>query len=100
MGLVIIPFNDWSKERLSQNRKSCTCRTKKYGDVGDCFTINGGRYLLTYVGKTSLGFITKYFWGLEGANSPEEFIEVWNGIHPRKKYNSDTIVWFHHFRKV
>jgi len=35
----------------------------------------------------------------EGAKSPEEFIEVWNKLHP-KGFDPDQVVYFHKFREL
>ena len=79
-----LPFNDWSKERIKQGRKSCTTRIKEYGD-------NRVDYIL-YV---PLWFVKRHLWKLEGADSPEEFEKVWNEIHPMKRYSPGQLVYVH-----
>ena len=83
---MIIPFNVWSKERIVQGRKFCTSRHKKYGQDKRVEWISP---LLKW------GFIKKYFWQLEGANSPEELQEVIESIYHRKV--EDTEMFYVHF---
>ena len=35
----------------------------------------------------------------EGCSSPEEFIEIWNGLHPRG-FHPDDWVYLHEFELV
>ena len=41
---IKIPFNDWSKQKLAEEKKCATSRRTKYGEKGDIFTINGKKY--------------------------------------------------------
>lgn len=79
-----LPFNDWSKSRIKQGRKFCTSRTKKYDDKQ-----------VTDIWQVTLRFVKQYLWQVEGADSPEEFEEVWNSIHPKKKFNPEQMVYVH-----
>ena len=82
MSEIKIPFNDWSKERLFMKR--CTSRTKKYGEVGDTFTVNvkgfigdnDKKFRITHIERVSLGFVADKLYKLEGASSTREFIKV------------------------
>jgi len=93
---IEIPFNNWSKERLKQG-KHATTRIKKYGEVGDTFTVDGMTYGLHFVGKCHLQFISFFMWKTEGAKDEIEFINVWEKIHPRKGFDPEQLVWFHYF---
>lgn len=94
---INIPFNEWSKERLGIT-KFGTSRNKKYGDVGDLFIVGKYEYQLIHVIKLPLVFIRNVLYEWEGAESSEEFEQVWNDIHPKKGFVPDQEVWYHHFR--
>ena len=78
-----IPFNKWSKERISQGRKFCTSRTRSWAD---------GRVVL--IEKKQLKFVRDYLWQPEGADSSEEFEKVWRSIF-RGKFEPDSMVYVH-----
>jgi len=106
---IEIPFNEWSKGRLW--RKRCTSRNKKYGEVGDTFTSYDESYIstdskplikyqITHIEKVSLGFVAEHLYELEGAETPEEFIKVWEGVHPVIGFVPEQKVWIHMFKEV
>ena len=97
---IKIPFNDWSQDKLVRGLKCATSRTKKYGVVGDTFTVNNHQYRLLLVVKLPLWFIANELFESEGAMSPEEFQNVWNDIHPIKGWTPDLMVWYHYFDLV
>ena len=99
MSEIRIPFNDWSRERL----KVCKCatsRNKRYGKPGDTFSVDGQAYRILNITKAPLWRVAEHCWMEEGADSPSEFIEVWNEIHPRKHYNPKQVVWYHEFEPI
>ena len=102
MKKINIPFTDWSKEHIRYGLKCATTRTKKYGNKGDYFYVDDIKYRLVEVKKLRLSFITYYLYDKEGAESPEEFIKVWNEIHPIKGYEEQQfdLFWYHRFEKV
>ena len=106
---IFIPFNDWSRDKLHRGMKTATCRSKPYGKVNDIFEIflenrpRGQRvvsYIVTSITKKSLKNVSENHFAEEGAESPEEFIAVWNDIHPRRKFRPNDIKWFHTFKEV
>ena len=103
---INIPFNEWSKERLYDERKCATSRNKKYGVVGDWFEVvfkdrnESRKYQLIDVIKTKLISVRDFAWKSEGADNPEDFEQVWNDIHPKKKFQPEQYVWFHRFREL
>ena len=97
MKQIEIPFNVWSKERLKVGRKTETSRNKKYGSVGDYFTVGGKRYFIREIRRITLGEIAQYYFAEEGANDSAEFIKVWEEIHPRKGFVAEQRVWMHFF---
>jgi len=100
MKKIKIPFNEWSKKRLLNQSKKATSRNKKYGDVGDVFTVDGFIYELELVIKVPLWFVSEDLYKSEGAKSSEEFINVWEDIHPRKGFRPFDKVWYHHFKEI
>lgn len=97
---IYIPFNEWSKDKLDTDEKTCTTRTKKYGDPGDYFYVKGVKYVLTAVQRVSLQEVADFYYKYEGCGSSDEFILVWNDIHPFKGYDAEQRVYLHIFRKV
>ena len=94
---IEIPFNDWSKERLNLCVKTATSRTKKYGNVGDTFTVEDSKYKITLINKLPLWFIANELFETEGCKSTQEFIDVWEEIHPRKGWVDEQEVYYHYF---
>lgn len=94
--IVKIPFNDWSRSKLQFGLKCCTSRTKIYGELGDTFEVNNSTYRIEYIMRLPLIFVRDYLYREEGANSPEEFEEVWNSIHPSGI--KDQSVYVHFFK--
>ena len=80
-----IPFNSWSMERINLGRKLCTSRHIKYIDDERVEWITP---------ELSWGFIKRYFWQVEGADSPEELQEVIENIYKRK-VNDDEMFFVH-----
>lgn len=101
---IKIPFNKWSKEKLVLRSKIATSRNKTYGYIGDTFKINLGDSVRTYriecVETVSLYFVANYCYKMEGADSPKEFIDIWNSIHWKKKYDPQHRVRLHCFKEV
>ncbi len=97
---INIPFNEWSKERLLILRKTATSRTKKYGESGDIFIVNDIKYELEFVMKLPLHVIRDYLYKTEGCVSKMEFEKVWADIHPKKGWDDNQMVWYHHFTPV
>lgn len=97
---VEIPFNEWSRERMRRGKKTATSRTKRYGEVGDWFEVDGQRYELIYVTRSCLDTIKKWYYRWEGCKTPEEFVEVWESIHRRAGFRPTQKIWFHVFKKV
>lgn len=80
-----IPFNEWSKERIRQGRKTCTSRHKKYKDDKR----------VTSIERLSWGFIKRHLCKEEGADSPEELQKVIEDIYKRKV--PDDEMFYVHF---
>src|SRR3972149_4757071 len=94
-----VPFNDWSQERLLLSSKTATSRTSQYGSIGDTFQAGDKTFELTDVSRKNLWDISQNYYLDEGAKSSEEFIEVWNSLHP-KGFDPEQVVYFHKFREL
>ena len=97
MTQINIPFNKWSEDRLREGRKYCTSRNKRYGVVGDTFRATGKDWRLVSVQKMTLGMVATHLYEMEGADTPIDFIAVWDDIHPYKGFREDWLVWVHFF---
>ena len=105
MGVTNIPFNDWSKKRLWNGTKTATSRTKKYGKTGDIFHVGFGDYehmtfQIDYIFKETLGNVVLDHYKEEGAETPQELIDVWKTIHPRKGYRKEQMIFYHKFHRI
>ena len=97
---VKIPFLERFREPMLKGTKTMTSRTRKYGEKGDTFDAFGATFELEDVRKVSLFCIANYYYRQEGADSTQDFINIWKIIHPRKGFDSDMMVWLHRFKKV
>ena len=109
--MIKIPFLPEFKEAILSGKKTATTRSKRYGKPGDIlsmfsngfiFTPQADSHVLTHVVQVPLYVVASFFYKEEGLDSPEAFIEVWDRIHRRKKYEDDQKlkVWLHLFRGV
>lgn len=57
-------------------------------------------YELTHVVKLPLAVVAEHFYEVEGADSVQEFIEIWEDIHYRRGFEADWEVWLHLFREI
>ena len=96
--VVEIPFNEWSRKRLQAGVKCATTRRFPYGKPGDRFQAVGRWWVLTDVRRIRLEEVAERYYKEEGAESPEEFIEVWKSIHPRAGWTPKRWVWIHFFQ--
>jgi len=99
MTQIRIPMNAWSRQQLRKRTKTCTTRTKKYGSIGDTFKVGFQEYVITDIHKTILHDVAGHFWKAEGANSEEDFINIWSRIHFINKFNPAQFVWIHFFEE-
>ena len=98
---VIIPFRDWSKKKLKLGHKTATSRSKKYGEVGDCFYEVGKKFKIKMICKFPLWFIRDFLWFVEGADNKKEFETVWRNIHPISKFDfPDEQFHVHFFEEI
>jgi len=82
----LIPFNDWSQERIDRMMKICTSRHKRY-------TKDPRVYYITP--KLPWWLIRFYLFEAEGATSPAELQTVIEGIY--KRVVPDDEMFYVHF---
>lgn len=94
-----IPFLPHFDDLIRIGAKTCTARNKKYGEPGDLLVNTRADIVLrlTEVGKVRLDVVRDHYWEDEGCASPQEFEEIWNQIHPRKRFQPEQEVWLHRF---
>jgi hypothetical protein len=99
---IRIPFMARFKEDMASGKKMATCRTRRYGIIGDTFTSYGMRFHLTHVEAMPLFEVRDKWWQAEGMSSPQEFEEVWNHIHPGMDFfgSAGRKVWLHLFARM
>lgn len=106
MSEIEIPMNSWSTNRLASKMKHATSRNKKYGKIGDVFSISiaglTNHYELLDYAHLPLWYIARFLFALEGAVSEKEFLKVWKEIHPSFDYEKDkyNLVWIHFFKEI
>ena len=97
---INIPFQEQWRQPMLEGQKTCTSRTKRYGQEGDTFRIFNATFTLTKVEVIPLYKVARYYYKAEGLEHPDEFIEVWKQLHPRKGWLNLQGVWVHHFKRV
>ncbi len=90
--------SEWESAMLS-GKKTATTRIRCYGYPGDRFEAFGRVFILTEVYPSFLDVIVTAHYIEEGFNSPLEFIEFWDRIHPNVIYlqRPGRAVFFHRF---
>lgn len=94
---VKIPFLAHFKEPMLNGRKTWTSRSKRYGKVEDEFDAFGKTFVIEGQFKAGLRYIAEH-WDKEGCNNKEEFLALFQKIHPRKPIKPDDKYWIHIFR--
>lgn len=102
MKIIQIPFLPEFEGDLVTGRKTATSRSKRYGKEGDTFEAFGRVFVITAVTHPPLWAVARWFYKEEGFATQAEFIECWDRIHLRKKYEDDPerLVWLHLFERV
>lgn len=96
---VKLPFLPEWRPLVLTGEKTTTIRTRRFGETGDTFTVDGERFELTRVESMSLAAARDRYHREEGFASPEAFEENWRRLHPTRGYQPAHSVWVHHFRR-
>ena len=94
---IEIPFQPSMKKEILIGKKKCTSRNKKYGNPTDYFIIENNVYQLTLVLQCTLEEVANEYYKEEGFESPENFIIMWNKLHPILGYVPTKKVYTHWF---
>ncbi len=95
-----IPFRPEFEPLLRDGRKTATTRRHAYGKRGDRFTAYGMEFELVSVERVHLWVVAASYWKEEGLASPQEFVDIWQTIHPRAGFQGESMVYLHRFRRV
>jgi uncharacterized protein YqfB (UPF0267 family) len=94
---VEVPFLPEFRDRLLCGLKTATSRSRP---LPHRFTAFGAVFEVLVCMQITLDKVTRFHYEREGCQSPEEFMEIWTRIHPRKGYDLNQLVWFHLFRRI
>ncbi len=97
---VKIPFQEEFRDRMLDGKKTCTSRTKRYGEVGDTFEAFGAELRIAITHKHPLYNVADILYEQEGFDTPEEFKACWIKLHPRRGFDPEQKVWVHFFRRT
>lgn len=97
---ITLPFRLSFATALFNGTKTATSRTKRYGIPGDTFIVSGRKFVLTSVRLKKLRQVAHELWEEEGCKSESDFVEIWKGIHPRKGWTPEQLVFVHEFELV
>lgn len=86
------------KEQMLGGKKTCTCRYRMLGQVGDRFQQYGAVFELTQIEQMTLIEVRDQFYKEEGVLSPDEFFDVWMKIY--RRWDPLKLVYLHYFKRV
>lgn len=84
---------------MLSGEKTTTVRTKRFGEAGDEFEVEGVRFRLVEVLQVSLAEARDRWWREEGMASPQEFERVWAENHPQRGFRASDAAWVHRFAR-
>ena len=97
---VYIPFLSIFKDAMLCGQKTCTTRTKQYGQPKDTFEAWGATFEIREIARLALKTVRDKFYYPEGFSSPAGFQAVWEQLHPIRGFNPEQAVWTHSFRRT
>lgn len=96
---ITVPFKPHWQQKMLLGQKTCTSRTKKYGNPNDTFEQFGSNFRIVSIEKHRLDYVAYSLYKEEGCFSPEEFMREWMKLHPRAGWVPIQVVFVHFFRK-
>lgn len=100
MSEIVIPFLPVWKDVMLNGIKTHTCRSKKYGEIGDTFRKFGATFQIISIERVDLKTVRDKFWAHEGCTSPTHFEQVWVELHPERGYVPSDKRWLYEFVRV
>lgn len=97
---VKIAFKEEFREVMLNGDKTFTSRTKKMGTYNDTFEIFGATFRIKDVSRMTLNTVAHAFYKEEGCKLPDDFITIWQKIHPRKGFVPEQWVFVHEFERI
>ena len=97
---IHLPFQPQWRAAVLAGTKTTTVRTKRYGQPGDDFEVEGHAFRLVSVQPTTLAAARDTVWREEGMSSVEEFARIWKENHPSRGFRGEDQVWIHLFSRV
>jgi hypothetical protein len=83
------------RQAVLEDRKSCTTRSEKKGEVGDRWALGYMVLEYTRIEKNTLDHVARHLYKEEGFNSPDEFRDTWCRLHRMKPsmYPAGAAYW-------
>lgn len=70
------------------------------GQLGDTFQAFGATFCIFGITHQYLVNVADDLYEKEGCETPQDFIKVWESIHPRKGYDPCQKVYVHWFERI
>ena len=95
-----IPFRKDMFLAICNGTKTMTSRNSRYSLGVHAYEAHGWSLVIEVyeVKRMHLGTVARDHYMAEGFSNGQEFIDVWNEIHPRKRFNTLQQIWAHRFR--
>lgn len=97
---VHLPFQERWRPQVLAGAKTTTVRTRRHGQAGDTFEVDGVPYALLEVRALPLQEARDHWYREEGMASPEEFERTWRENHPQRGFRASDTVWLHRFERA
>jgi hypothetical protein len=77
---INLPFTQDNQDLILKGIKRATSRQHPKGKTGDFFKVGEATFVIERVESHTLGFVADNLYKDEGLDSPQGFVDVWNGI--------------------
>lgn len=100
MARVRLPFLPEWRPLVLAGGKTTTVRTRRYGEPGDTFEVEGVAFRLARVEAMPLARARDACWAVEGFDAAEAFEAHWARLHPARGFRGSDTVWVHAFARA
>ena len=97
MSVITLKFTHEMGRASTEDRKHCTSRDERKGEIGDTFETDGTWFVLTGVLPLPLYRIGLDLYMTEGFDSPQDCIRALRTIYPYK--GPDDMLYTHFYRR-
>ena len=96
----VIPFRKDMLLAICNGTKTMTSRNSRYPLGVHLYEQHGWHLVIEVyeVKRMRLGTVARDHYMAEGFSNGQAFIDVWNEIHPKKRFSSLQQIWAHRFR--